>query len=150
MKSNFGMDRFFRTGSIGNETNVNGYSDTDYFAGIPRENLKKNSSLTLKAIKEALQVRFPSTNIFVSSPAVVIEFGTAQSETTEIIPADFLKTENGVNIYDIPKKIDKLTFGYPSVIVGGLLVLGTLLILVNLPKSSPTQTRRRTQPRQPS
>lgn len=102
MESNFGMNLFFRTGSIGNGTNVNGYSDTDYFAGIPTENLKENSAITLRLIKEALQNRFPSTHIYVDSPAVVIDFGNVKSETTEIIPADYLKTENEVNIYDIP------------------------------------------------
>jgi len=102
MESNFGMNRFFRTGSIGNGTNVNGYSDTDYFAGIPRENLKEDSGTTLRLVKEALQARFTSTHIYVDSPAVVVDFGDVASETTEIIPADYLRTENGVNIYDIP------------------------------------------------
>jgi len=102
MENNFGMNRFFRTGSIGNGTNVNGYSDTDYFAGIPTENLKADSRTTLRLVKEALQTRFPSTNIYVDSPAVVVDFGDVASETTEIIPADYLRAENGVNIYDIP------------------------------------------------
>ncbi|EKE19271.1 MAG: hypothetical protein ACD_9C00068G0003 [uncultured bacterium] len=103
LKNKFGMNRFFKTGSVGNGTNVNGFSDTDYFAGIPTENLKENSASTLTAIKEALQETFPSTkNIRVDSPAVVVPFGTVASEITEIIPADFLKTEDGVNIYDIP------------------------------------------------
>lgn len=103
LKSNFSMDRFFRTGSIGNGTNVANYSDTDYFAGIPRANLKENSLTTLKQVKEALEERFSTTEgIHISSPAVVVPFGTAKSETTEIIPVDFMKTENNVNIYDIP------------------------------------------------
>lgn len=103
LKSKLGMNRFFRTGSIGNGTNVNGYSDTDYFSGIPTENLKENSASTLRQIKETLQERFPSTdNIHIESPAVVIPFGKAKSETTEIIPADYIRTENSVNIYDIP------------------------------------------------
>lgn len=102
MKNNFGMNRFFKTGSIGNGTNVSGYSDTDYFAGIPRENLKKDSGTTLRLVKESLQARFPSTYIYVDRPAVVVDFGDVASETTEIIPADYLRTENGVNIYDIP------------------------------------------------
>ncbi len=102
MESNFSMNRFFRTGSIGNGTNVNGYSDTDYFAGIPTSNLKENSATMLRLVKEALQARFPSTFIYVDSPAVVVDFGDVASETTEIIPADYLRTENGVNIYDIP------------------------------------------------
>jgi len=103
LKSNFGMNRFFRMGSIGNGTNVNGYSDTDYFAGIPRENLKENSIITLRQIKEALEARFSTTSgIHVDSPAVVTPFGTKASETTEIIPADYMRTKNSVNIYDIP------------------------------------------------
>ncbi len=104
LENNFQMDnRFFRTGSIGNGTNVNGYSDTDYFSGIPRDNLKENSAIILRQIKEALQNRFSTTEgIHISSPAVVIPFGEAKSETTEIIPADYMKTEGGVNIYDIP------------------------------------------------
>lgn len=103
LKGNFEMNRFFKTGSIGNGTNVNGYSDTDYFAGIPRENLKENSATTLRQVKETLEGRFFLTSdIHVDSPAVVIPFGTKASETTEIIPADYIRTENGVNIYDIP------------------------------------------------
>jgi hypothetical protein len=114
MQNQFGMNRFFRTGSIGNGTNINGYSDTDYFAGIPRESLTDNSATTLRKVKEALQERFPRTNIFVSSPAVVVEFGEAQSETTEIIPADYLKTENGINIYDIPDGSDSWMKSSPT------------------------------------
>jgi len=88
---------------MGNGTNVSGYSDTDYFAGIPTSNLKDNSLLTLRQIKEDMQARFPSTtNIHIDNPAVVIPFGTAPSETTEIIPVDFVRTENGYNVYDIP------------------------------------------------
>lgn len=103
LKSNFGMNRFFRTGSIGNGTNVANYSDTDYFAGIPTENLKENSLTTLRQVKEALEKKFSTTDdIHISSPAVVVPFGTAKSETTEIIPVDYVKTENKVNIYDIP------------------------------------------------
>tara|TARA_B100000745_G_scaffold52942_1_gene31475 strand:+ start:5866 stop:6741 length:876 start_codon:yes stop_codon:yes gene_type:complete len=103
LKNNFGMNRFFRTGSIGNGTNVNGFSDTDYFAGIHRENLRDNSATTLRQVKEVLENRFSTTaGIRVDSPAVVIPFGTSASETTEIIPADYLRTTSGVNIYDIP------------------------------------------------
>lgn len=100
--SNFWLNRFFRTGSIGLWTNVSWYSDTDYFAWIPTDKLKQNSHSTLVNVKEVLQKRFPRTNIFISSPAVVVDFWSAKSETTEIIPADYIKTENGVNIYDIP------------------------------------------------
>ena len=102
MKSNFDMYRFFKTGSIGNGTNVNRYSDTDYFAVIPTEKLKENSATTLRLIKEVLQKRFTKTSIYIDSPAVVIDFGNVASETTEIIPADYIKTQNEANIYEIP------------------------------------------------
>ena len=36
IKSNFGLRRFWRTGSFGNGTSVSGYSDVDYMASIPR------------------------------------------------------------------------------------------------------------------
>lgn len=98
------MNRFFRSGSIGNWTNISNYSDTDYFAWIPWNKLNTNSSTSLREIKEALQKRFPNTNIYVDNPSVVVEFWTVASENTEIIPADYLKTEYGVNIYDISDK----------------------------------------------
>ncbi|MHC4458632.1 MAG: SMODS domain-containing nucleotidyltransferase [Planctomycetota bacterium] len=103
LEGNFEMYRFFRTGSIGSGTNINGYSDTDYFAVIPKKNLTKNSTSTLTKIKVALQHRFPRTsNIHIDGPAVVIPFGTAKSDTTEIIPVDYIKTKNSANIYDMP------------------------------------------------
>ncbi len=103
LKSNFSMKYFFKTGSIGNGTNVNGYSDTDYFAVFPRDVLTGNSKTTLIKVKEVLVERFSTTpNIRISTPAVVIPFGDRASEITEIIPVDYIKNEGGVNIYDIP------------------------------------------------
>lgn len=102
LESNFGMKNFFRTGSTGNGTSISGYSDTDYFASIPGDKLKENSSVSLREVKEALQQRFPKTSIYVDSPAVVCPFGSSDAETFEIVPADYLKQENDYNIYDIP------------------------------------------------
>ena len=102
LESNFGMKNFFRTGSTGNGTSISGYSDTDYFASIPPENLKNNSSTTLRQVKEALAKRFPSTGVYVDSPAVVCPFGTSDAESFEIVPAHYLKKENSHNVYDIP------------------------------------------------
>ncbi|MFA6393865.1 MAG: nucleotidyltransferase [Patescibacteria group bacterium] len=103
LETNFGLKNFFRTGSIGHGTSIYGYSDVDYFASIPTNNLHKNSAYSLKKIKEALENRFPNTKgIHVNSPAVVIPFGNHASETTEVIPADYIKSENGFSIYDIP------------------------------------------------
>jgi len=102
LESNFGMINFFKTGSNGNGTSIRGYSDTDYFASIPTKNLKKNSAITLREIKEVLHKRFPTTGVYVDSPAVVCPFGNQNAENTEIVPADFIRLHNGNNIYDIP------------------------------------------------
>ncbi len=102
LKSNFGMTRFFRTGSFGNATSVSSYSDVDYFASIPRDKLKQDSSLTLRHVRNALDARFPSTGVHIDGPAVVVPFGSNRSETTEIVPADFIRREHDCSTYEIP------------------------------------------------
>lgn len=104
LKSNFGTMRFFRTGSFGNATSVSSYSDVDYFASIPREKLKQDSSKILAEVKSVLETRFPNTGVHIDAPAVVVPFGTDPSETTEIVPADFIRRENDCSIYEIPDK----------------------------------------------
>lgn len=100
--SNFGMKGFFRTGSFGNGTSIRVHSDVDYFAHIPTDNLTQNSSTTLQKVRDVLDARFPNTGVYVDAPAIVVPFGTNNSESTEIIPADFIKDdENGNAIYDI-------------------------------------------------
>ena len=101
IESNFGLNRFVRIGSFGNGTSISGYSDIDYLASIPTKGLKEKSSLSLRNICDALDTRFPSTGVRVSCPAVVVPFGTDRSEVTEIVPADYVKEENGHKIYDI-------------------------------------------------
>jgi len=104
IEANFGLNRFFRTGSFGNGTSISSYSDVDYFASIPRDKLKQNSSLTLQELKKVLDSRFPSTGIRIDAPAVVAPFGDELAETTEIVPADFLylSERHKKNVYDIP------------------------------------------------
>ena len=108
LKSNFGMTRFFRTGSFGNGTSISGYSDVDYFAEIPPKNLKQQSACTLVGVKNALAKRFPNTNVRVSCPAVVVPFGTDAKESTEVTPADYIEDteEDEYKIYDIPNCSD--------------------------------------------
>src|SRR5689334_6790916 len=65
LENNFGLRRFFRSGSFGNGTSISGYSDVDYFASIPSERLKRNSSITLSEIRAALDTRFPRTGVHV-------------------------------------------------------------------------------------
>ena len=102
LKSNFGMTRFFRTGSFGNGTSIRGYSDVDYFAGVPREQLTQLSTNTLQKVRYALDARFPNTGVVVRTPAVVVPFGTDASETTEVVPAEYLRDEQSYAIYNMP------------------------------------------------
>jgi hypothetical protein len=100
---NFGLNRFFRTGSFGNGTSISGFSDVDYFASIPTSSLKQNSVSTLQQLYETLNKRFPNTGVEIDSPAIVVPFGEDNAETTEIVPADFVKKDgNGNHTYDIP------------------------------------------------
>ncbi|MBB4603593.1 hypothetical protein HNQ93_004220 [Hymenobacter luteus] len=86
----YGCSSFFETGSFGNGTGVRHHSDTDYFAVIPAKNLKEKSSISLREIKESLQVKFWNTaGIVVNCPAVRIPFGTWASEKMEVTPAYF-------------------------------------------------------------
>lgn len=102
LESNFAMARFFRTGSFGNGTSIYGFSDVDYFAEIPRENLKQNSSATLAIVRNVLDKRFPYTGVHVDSPAVCLPFGANANEHTEVVPVDFIEQRNGYAIYEMP------------------------------------------------
>lgn len=102
LETDFGMKRFWRIGSFGNGTSITGYSDVDYMASIPTEKLSSNSSTSLSKVRESLAARFPNTGVRVSCPAVVVPFGTEAKETTEVTVADYLRSENGFSVYDIP------------------------------------------------
>ena len=102
IKSNFGLNRFWRIGSFGNGTSISGCSDIDYIASIPTSSLSQNSSTTLTKLRNTLAARFPNTGVRTSCPAVVVPFGTDAKETTEVTPADYTRTANGFKIYDIP------------------------------------------------
>lgn len=101
LKNNFGLNRFTRIGSFGNGTNISGYSDVDYLACLPTDVLTNTSTASLSKVKRALNTRFFSTNVRVSSPAVVCPFGTYKSEDTEVVVADYVRQENGFKIYEI-------------------------------------------------
>ena len=102
LKNSFEITRFFRTGSFGNGTSIRGYSDVDYFACIPTKNLKQNSVTTLQEVREVLIDRFQDTDISIRTPAVKVRFGTDASESTEVVPADFIQRDkDGNHIYKI-------------------------------------------------
>ncbi|MCJ2127587.1 SMODS domain-containing nucleotidyltransferase [Methylobacterium sp. E-045] len=106
LTTDFDLKNMFRSGSFGHDTGVSGYSDIDYFAVIPENKLKQKSGITLREVKESLQKRFPFTEIVVRSPAVIIPFGNSPSEKHEIVPADYVKVQDGHRIYDIPDRYD--------------------------------------------
>jgi hypothetical protein len=102
LRNNFGLIRFARIGSFGNGTNISGYSDVDYIACIPTAQLTQTSNASLVKLRVALDTRFPSTGVVVRSPTVTVPFCTYRSETTEIVPADYVYDSNGFKVYDIP------------------------------------------------
>ena len=102
LKNNFSINSFFRTGSFGNGTSISGYSDVDYFADIPARRLNSNSTTSLTKVRNALATRFPNTRVRVNCPAVVVPFGTDAKETTEIIPAFYVKKKDGYRVFGIP------------------------------------------------
>lgn len=85
LDSEFGLYRMFQSGSFKHGTGISGYSDVDYFVSLKPD--QPNSSDTiLNSVRVKLQERFPLTDIHVSRPAVVLEFGQGY-ERVEIIPA---------------------------------------------------------------
>lgn len=102
LKQDFGLLRLFRIGSFGNGTSISGFSDVDYLASLARDTLTANSNSSLTKVRNSLDARFPYSDVHVSCPAVVIPFGSTKSETTEIVPGDYIKEEGGHSVYDIP------------------------------------------------
>ncbi len=100
--NSFEVTRFVRTGSFGNGMSIRGYSDVDYFACISTKNLYEDSFTTLQEVREVLLGRFQDADITIRPPAVRVRFGTDASDSTEIVPADFIQRDNGGNlIYEI-------------------------------------------------
>ncbi len=96
--NNFEITRFVPTGSFGNGTSIRGYSDVDYFACIPTKNLNENSFTTLQEVREGLFDRFQDADISIRPPAIRVRFGTDASDSTEIVPADFIQIDKGGNL----------------------------------------------------
>ncbi len=101
LQTSFGLKRFVRIGSFGNGTSVSGYSDVDYLASLSNSSLTRSSTYSLEKVRNDLSERFPYTPVRVDCPAVVLPFGSKVSETTEIVPADYVEERNGYSVYDI-------------------------------------------------
>lgn len=104
LEKDFDLKQLFYSGSANNGTSIAGHSDVDLFASIPRDKLKDNSATSLREIKESLQARYPNTSIYVDSPAVVLNFGSADWDVAEVIPADYIESIDGKNVFDIPDR----------------------------------------------
>ena len=102
INANFGLNRFWRTGSFGNGTSISGFSDVDYMADIPPTALKKNSATSLTDLRVALDTKFPRTGVQTSCPAVVVPFGSDARETTEVTPAFYVEDIQKHKVYGIP------------------------------------------------
>lgn len=101
LKNEFGLNRFVRIGSFGNGTSISGYSDVDYLACLPNNQLSQSSTYSLSKVRDALNTRFPNTGVRVSCPAISVPFGSTKSEAHEIVPADYLRDSYGYKVYDI-------------------------------------------------
>jgi hypothetical protein len=101
LTNNFGLRRFVRIGSFGNGTSISGYSDIDYLACLPTDQLTTSSTCSLQKVRDGLAARFPNTGIRVDCPAVICPFGTNPAERTEVVPADYVDENNGYQVYDI-------------------------------------------------
>ncbi|HZU70923.1 MAG TPA: nucleotidyltransferase [Ktedonobacteraceae bacterium] len=102
LRKSFEITRFFHTGSFGNGTSIQGYSDVDYFACIPAKHLRQHSFTMLQEVREALLGCFQSADIAIRPPAVRVRFATGAPESIEVVPADFIHRDQGGNfIYEI-------------------------------------------------
>ncbi len=101
LTNNFGLKRFNRIGSFGNGTSISGYSDVDYLACLPTDQLTQNSTYSLEKVRNALDKRFPNTGVRVNCPAISVPFGITAAEKTEVIPADYVRENNGFKVYEI-------------------------------------------------
>jgi len=101
LKSEFGLYRMYESGSWKHGTGVVGFSDVDYFISLKTAKPLYGSS-ALASVKTAMQERFPTTTVRVSTPAVVLDFGNGY-ERVELIPAYPSYTlENNDIGYSIP------------------------------------------------
>lgn len=107
LEKDFGyVRRFTRIGSFGNGTSISGFSDVDYLAVLPTNQLTRTSSYSLTKVRNSLDGRFPFTGVHVDCPAVVVPFGSSASETTEIVPADLVDETGAYPVYEIADGAD--------------------------------------------
>lgn len=101
LESSFDVSYTLETGSFRSGTGVRYNTDLDILASIPPSYQKDNSYNMLLAVKSALQERFGTSGISISTPAVVCTF--AGGRVVEITPGYYkYKTDDGYNVFRIP------------------------------------------------
>ena len=105
LQANYTLHRMFESGSFSHGTGVHGHSDVDYFVSLNQAR-PEHSFAILNSFRTTLLDQFPSTTIYVSRPAVVLEFGSGY-ERVEVIPAYANEKANGKDMrFRIPAVID--------------------------------------------
>ncbi len=102
LRGHFAVKQIMTVGSFGHGTNIPRFSDIDLFVVMPEEELSSDSARALRAVKTVLAKRFWATSVRVSSPSVLVTFGSSRSEWFEITPAFPDNEEKGV--YYIPDR----------------------------------------------
>lgn len=101
LSSSFGVSYTLETGSFRSGTGVRYNSDLDIVASIPSTYQRDNSYNMLVAMKLALQERYGTSGISISTPAVVCRF--AGGRVVEVTPGYYqYKTDSGYNVFKIP------------------------------------------------
>lgn len=77
-----GVKEMFETGSLKHGTGVWKYSDADFIVSL-KGSRPESSWTMLNRVKEALQDRYPATDVVVRKPAVVCRFSDG---TVEVVP----------------------------------------------------------------
>jgi len=83
LDAQLGLHEMFEIGSLRHGTGVWRYSDADYLVSL-KGILPGSPGTMLNKVKEALQGRFPSTEIVIRRPAVVCRFSDGN---VEVVPA---------------------------------------------------------------
>jgi hypothetical protein len=96
-------------GSHTRDTAIRHWSDIDYLAVLPRNEVTRASSRVqsttiLSRLKRALDSRFHQTHVRVSGPAVIVEFGGGNG-AVDVVPAIYsgpVSSDDGYPAFEIP------------------------------------------------
>lgn len=101
LSSSFNVSYTMETGSFRSGTGVRYKTDLDILVSIPLAYQSNNSYNMLVTLKSALQGRFGSSDITISTPAVVCRFSGGR--VVEVTPGYYQRqTQDGYFVYKIP------------------------------------------------